>query len=112
MDGNGSVLSRRLSGVDAGFLYLERKEIPLHIAAVLVFEAEIPFDKFVENIESKLHLLPRYRQVVVFPPLNIGYPEWEAATDFDIHEHIFQTQLEAPGGQAELEALPAASSLR
>lgn len=105
MDGNGSVLNRRLSGVDAGFLYLERKEIPLHIAAVLVFEAAIPFDEFVRNIESKLYLIPRYRQIVVFPPMNIGYPEWGPAPNFDIHQHIFETHLEGPGGQAELEKL-------
>ena len=31
-------LPRRLSGIDAAFLYLERKEIPLHIAGVCIFE--------------------------------------------------------------------------
>jgi hypothetical protein len=34
MDKRPPVLSRRLSGIDAVFLYLERKEIPLNIAAV------------------------------------------------------------------------------
>jgi hypothetical protein len=67
MDGNGSVLSSRMSVADAGFLYLERKELPLHIAAVLVFEEAIPFEEFVKHIESKLHLIPRCRQIVVPP---------------------------------------------
>jgi len=105
MDHKPPVLSRRLSGMDAAFLYLERKEIPLNIACVAVFEGEIPFREFVAHIDSKLDRLPRYRQVVVPPPLNLSYPVWEDATDFDIRRHIFRVKLEAPGGQAELEAL-------
>ena len=53
------VLSRRLSGIDAAFLYLERKEIPLNIACVAMFDGPIPFREFVANIESKLDLIPR-----------------------------------------------------
>ena len=99
------VLNRRLSGVDAAFLYLERREIPLHIAGVCVFEAAIPFQEFVAAIDSKLHLVPRYRQIVVDPPFHIGYPTWEDDPNFNIRRHIFQATVEPPGGQAELEAL-------
>ena len=53
------ILHRRLSGIDAAFLYLERPEIPLHIAGLCVFDGEIPFAAFVRSIDSKLHLLPR-----------------------------------------------------
>lgn len=96
---------RRLSGIDAAFLYLERKEIPLHIAAVCIFESEIPFPAFVRTIDSKLHLLPRYRQVVADPPFHLGYPSWQDDPDFDIRRHIFQIRAEPPGGRAELEAV-------
>lgn len=99
------VLNRRLSGVDAAFLYLERREIPLHIAGVCVFEEPIPFKQFVAAIDSKLHLIPRYRQIVVDPPLHIGYPTWEDDPNFDIRRHIFHVTAEPPGGQSELEAL-------
>jgi len=97
--------SRQLSPVDAAFLYLERKEIPLAIASVFIFDGPIPFDRFAASIESRLHLIPRYRQVVVMPPYNLGYPTWEDDRHFDIHNHIFRVQLDAPGGEAELEAL-------
>lgn len=70
-------LSRRLSAQDAAFLYFEREEAPMHIGSVALFEGEVPFDKFVENIESKLHLIPRYRQRVIDAPLNVSYPTWE-----------------------------------
>src|ERR1017187_3894233 len=105
MDKKPPVLSRRLSGIDAAFLYLERKEIPLNIAAVAIFDGPIPFREFVANIDSKLDQIPRYRQVAVPPPFNLGYPTWEPAPDFDIKRHIFRVRLEAPGGDAELEAL-------
>ena len=105
MDTKHPAPSRHLSGADAAFLYLERKEIPLHIACVSIFEGVIPFDEFVANLESKLHLIPRYRQIAVSPPFHIGYPAWEWYPEFDITEHIFRVRLEPPGGEAELEEL-------
>jgi diacylglycerol O-acyltransferase len=99
------VLTRRLSGIDAAFLYLERKEIPLNIACVALFDGPIPFPEFVANIDSKLDLIPRYRQVAVPPPFNLGYPTWEYYPKFDIKHHIFPVRLDTPGGEAELEKL-------
>ncbi len=94
-----------LSGVDAAFLYLERKEIPLNIASVSLFDGPIPFDRLVAHIESKLPLIPRYRQIVVAPPWNLAYPVWEYDPHFDISRHILRVKLDPPGGEAELEAL-------
>ena len=100
--------SHRLSGTDAAFLYLERKEIPLHIACVSLFDAHIPFDEFVANIDSKLHLIPRYRQVAVAPPYHIGYPTWEPDPCFDIERHIFRARVDPPGGEPNWRPWPAA----
>ena len=94
-----------MSAIDAAFLYLERKEIPLHIAGVCVFDSTIPFEEFVGTIDSKLHLLPRYRQVVVEPAFHLGYPTWQDDPDFDIRNHIFHMTVDAPGLQPQLEAL-------
>ena len=96
---------RRLSAADAAFLYLERKEIPLHIACVFIFDGPIPFDEFVAGIESRLDLIPRYRQIVVMPPYNLDQPHWEDDPHFDIGRHIFRATLDAPGSEAELETL-------
>jgi len=94
-----------LSPADAAFLYIERKEIPLHIASVSIFESAIPFREFVRSIRSRLHLVPRYRQIVVTPPWNLGLPTWEDDPNFDIRRHIFRMTLDPPGGETELEAL-------
>ena len=64
----------RLSWGDTVFLHLEREGMPLNVACVCVFEAEIPFEAFVQFVESKLPLIPRYLKRVVPPLLNIGLP--------------------------------------
>lgn len=97
--------SQSLSPADAAFLYLERKEIPMHIASVCVFDGPIPFQAFVARIESKLYLVPRYRQIPVIPPWSLGLPTWEDDPHFNIRRHIFHTRLEPPGGEAELQDL-------
>jgi WS/DGAT/MGAT family acyltransferase len=103
----GEGLSRRLSAQDATFYYLETPEAPMNIGSVAVFEGHISFRRFVENIESKMHLIPRYRQRVVEAPFNIGRPTWEFDPDFDIRRHIIRMPLPAPGSEEQLRELAA-----
>jgi diacylglycerol O-acyltransferase len=100
-----SVQTCRLSATDAAFLYLERKEIPMHIASVCIFEGPLPFKKFVSIINSKLHLVPRYRQIPVATAWSLEFPTWEDDPHFDIRRHIHHVRLATPGGEAELQAL-------
>lgn len=95
-------LNTRLTSMDASFLYFEKKEAPMHIGSVSLFDGEIPFDQFVANVRSKMHLLPRYQQKVTPDPFNLGHPTWEFDPDFDINKHIFRLEVEAPGSEAEL----------
>ncbi len=95
-------LNRRLTSMDASFLYFEKKEAPMHIGSVSVFDGEIPFERFVKGVHSKLHLIPRYQQKVVPDPFQIGHPTWEYDHEFDIKRHIFRVQIDKPGGEAEL----------
>ncbi len=95
-------LNRRLTAVDASFLYFEKKEAAMHIGSVSLFEGEIPFDQFVAMISSKMHLLPRYQQVVTPDPFGIGHPTWEFDQSFDIKRHIFRIQIDSPGRESEL----------
>ena len=86
--------SPRLSAQDASFLYFERKEAPLHIGSIGVFEGQISYDRFVDNIQNKLHLIPRYQQIPTPAPFNLGHPTWEWDPDFDLRRHIFQVQMD------------------
>jgi diacylglycerol O-acyltransferase / wax synthase len=94
----------RLPPQDAAFLYLERKEMPLHIGSVSVLDGEIAFEEYVEFISSKLPLIRRYRQRLVMPPFHIGQPTWEDDPDFDIRNHIHHAHLKR-GTMAELQRL-------
>jgi len=96
--------SDRLTAEDAAFLYLETKEMPLHIGSVSILDSELNFADYAEFIQSKLPLIPRYRQRIVFPPYNLGHPTWEDDPEFDIHNHMREVRLKR-GTLAELEEL-------
>lgn len=96
--------SDRLSSGDASFLYLEKPAMPLHIGCVYIVEGVVPAGSLRALVESKLPLIPRYRQRVVVPPLNLGHPTWESDPAFDIQHHIRQVSLEH-GTDRELQAL-------
>jgi len=95
-------LNYRLSSVDSTFLYFEKKEAPMHIGSVSLFDGEMPFDDFVAMIDAKIHLLPRYQQVVTPDPFNLGHPTWEFDPRFDVRNHVFKVQLDAPGTEEQL----------
>ncbi len=94
----------RLSGGDALFLHLEREGMPLNVASVDVFEGVISLKACSRFIESKLPLIPRYRQRVVVPPFNIGLPTWEYDPNFDLRNHVHEVTLKR-GTDAELKAV-------
>ncbi|MGI9100898.1 MAG: wax ester/triacylglycerol synthase family O-acyltransferase [Terriglobales bacterium] len=95
-----------LSFGDALFLYLEREGMPLNVASISTFDGVVPLKSCREFVETKLHLVPRYRQRVVAPPLNIGLPSWEYDPHFDIRNHIREARLRG-GTDAEFRALVA-----
>ena len=95
----------RMSTTDAAFLYIERETVPLHIASVCIFDGPIPFKQFVASIDSKLHLVPRYRQIPHEPTWDLDFPVWQDDPSFDIHRHVIPVTLPAPGGDAELQSL-------
>ena len=63
----------RLTSIDASFLAQEREGSHMHIGGVLIFEGPAPSrDELAEHIESRLHLVPRYRQKLSVPALRDG----------------------------------------
>ena len=96
----------RLSPQDASFLHLEDDVSHMHIASVAIFEGpQPPFADIVSMVGCKLGLVPRYRQVVKFVPLDLGRPVWVDDPHFNIEYHIRHTALPTPGGEAELRKL-------
>jgi diacylglycerol O-acyltransferase / wax synthase len=96
----------RLTGLDSSFLHLEQHGAHMHVAACMTFEGEPPsHDELVEMIESRLHLVPRYRQRLAFVPLSQGRPVWVDDPHFNVRYHVRHTALPAPGGDEELRRL-------
>ncbi|MEO8458311.1 MAG: wax ester/triacylglycerol synthase family O-acyltransferase [Chloroflexota bacterium] len=95
-------LSHRLGPEDNSFLIYDTAITPMNIGAVSVFEGDMPFELFVENIASKIHLLPRYQQKAVPTPFGVGRPTWEFDPSFDIRRHVFELKLEPPGTLQQL----------
>jgi diacylglycerol O-acyltransferase / wax synthase len=96
----------RLSTVDASFLHQERQSSHMHVGAVLIFEGPAPgYDELLEQIESRLHLVPRYRQKLAFPPLESGRPLWVDDPTFNLEYHARITALPKPGSEEQLRNL-------
>jgi diacylglycerol O-acyltransferase len=96
----------RLSGLDASFLHLEDGGAHMHVGSVLVFEGEAPaYEDFVAHVESRLRLVPRYRQKLAFPPLPQSRPVWVDDPHFNIGYHVRHTALPAPAGEVQLRRL-------
>jgi WS/DGAT/MGAT family acyltransferase len=55
----------------------------------------------------RLHLVPRYRQRLVYPPASSGRPMWTDDTDFNLEYHVRHTALPSPGSDEQLSNLSA-----
>src|SRR4051794_21395477 len=93
----------RLTAIDASFLHQEGANSHMHVGAVLVFEGEAPaYGELVDQIRSRLHLVPRYRQKLVEPPLESGRPLWADDPSFNLDFHVRHTALPSPGTEEQL----------
>jgi diacylglycerol O-acyltransferase len=95
-------LNRRLTTTDAAFLYFERPHEALHIGSCNVYEGHLSREEVMQTVMDRLHLLPRYRQKVVFPPFGIAHPTWEDDPAFDVSRHVEEITLPPPGDDRTL----------
>jgi len=80
----------------------------MHVGAVMIFEGPPPgYDDFVTQIRARLHLVPRYRQKLAFPPLETGRPVWIDDPSFNLEYHVRHTALPSPGSEEQLRSLAA-----
>jgi diacylglycerol O-acyltransferase len=93
----------RLTSIDASFLTNESDSSHMHIGAVLIFEGPPPrYDDLVAHVRSRLHLVPRYRQKLGFPPAQTGRPMWIDDTTFNLEYHVRHSALPSPGSEEQL----------
>jgi diacylglycerol O-acyltransferase len=99
---------QRLGPQDASFLYLETPNVHQHVGGLAILDPStapggtLTYKDLVRVISSRMHLAPRFRQKVVFPPLSSARPVWIDDSNFDLAFHMRRAALPAPGSRREL----------
>ncbi len=94
----------RLSSLDAGMLYAETPEMPMHTMGVVIVERphEPPFEALRRVFEQRMHLIAPLRRRVVQGPLLLGDPHWIEDPDFELDNHLKHAAIPSPGSKREL----------
>ena len=102
----------RLSFLDNSFLIAESPTNHMHIAGTATYEAGllklpgggVDVERIRDYVDSRLHLIPRYRQVIARTPLD-NHPVWVDDQHFNIDYHVRHTALPRPGDATQLKRL-------
>jgi diacylglycerol O-acyltransferase / wax synthase len=102
--------AKKLSSMDASFLYLETPEMPMHVGSMAIFRLPEDykgnfFEDFKAMIASRLHIAPILKARLEKAPLDIDHPSWVEDDQFDIDRHIIRGSLPAPYDRATLERI-------
>ena len=102
----------RLSALDASFLEIENASSHMHVAVALLFDAAplrashggIDMERVRAYVESRLQLLPRYRQRLTYVPVE-RHPAWIDDERFNLFYHVRHSALPRPGEERQLKRL-------
>ena len=110
MSGRGSNGIERVEASDLMFVWPEREGWPQDIGALAILggdglvdaDGRFQIEDARQHVERRLHLVPRLRQLMVWPPTGLGWPLWVDAPLFDVREHVGVSPLEGPADEAQL----------
>jgi diacylglycerol O-acyltransferase len=102
----------RLTALDTVFLDLESEAVPMHVGAVLLFDAKpltlehggIDIERIRRYTLNALERIPRYRQRLAWVP-GLRHPVWIDDDRFNIQFHLRHTRLPLPGDERMLKRL-------
>ena len=100
----------QMSGLDGWFLAMETSSVYGHVGSVCIIDAkdaegddsELTLERLTRFVESRLPLIPVFRQRLVTVPLGLDHPYLIDDPDFDIEFHIRELALPAPGNDRQL----------
>lgn len=97
----------RMTGFDAGFLYMETPSVHMHTLKIAILEADdaLSYDAFVAGILARLKRLPPLRRRVVEVPFGLNHPVWVTQRRIDVPHHIRKHRIGGDGSMRELEQL-------
>ncbi|MCC7385741.1 MAG: wax ester/triacylglycerol synthase family O-acyltransferase [Deltaproteobacteria bacterium] len=91
-----------LGAVDTAWLQMDRRDNPMIILAMALFDAPLDFARFRARVEERFLSFDRFRQRIS-APAGLGRPTWEIDRHFDLEHHLIRHQL--AGDEASLNAL-------
>ena len=98
----------RLSALDVSFLTNESSASHMHVGGICIFEGPPPsYDDLLDHVRSRLHLVPRFRQKLAYPPVPTGRPFWIDDPAFNLEYHVRHSALPAPGSEEQLRNMAA-----
>jgi diacylglycerol O-acyltransferase len=97
--------AKRLSPLDATFLYWEKPNQRMHVGCVALLDGPIGFEPFAKAMEERLGAIERYRERPVRPLLDLDWPRWETDPTFEVRRHLRHVAVPPPGGEQELHEL-------
>ncbi len=102
---------QRLTGIDAGFLYMETPSSPMHVAGLAVYDPSgspgWTVDQIKDLLRQRLHLAPPYRRRLATVPFGLHHPVWIEDPDFDLDWHVRHVGVPSPGDSRQLADLAA-----
>ncbi len=98
---------KRLTGLDASFLYMETPTSFMHVANLMILDPStaphgFDFDSFRALYEQRLDQAPPFRRRLVEVPFGLNHPIWIEDPDFDLDWHLRHIAVPRPGGMKEL----------
>ncbi|HEX6476519.1 MAG TPA: wax ester/triacylglycerol synthase family O-acyltransferase [Acidimicrobiales bacterium] len=101
---------RRLSGLDATFLYCETPSMHMHVTGVILLDpSSMPGGYSVDTVKdmltSRIHLLRPFRERIMPVPFQLAHPVLIEDPDFDVDNHVFRVGVPSPGTLHELAEL-------
>jgi diacylglycerol O-acyltransferase / wax synthase len=96
----------RLSALDFSFLTNESSSAHMHVGGIMIFEGPPPaYEDLLDHVNSRLHLVPRFRQKLAHPPIETGRPFWIDDPTFNLEYHVRHSALPSPGSEEQLRNL-------
>jgi diacylglycerol O-acyltransferase / wax synthase len=103
-------LIERLSAQDLAALWWDSYGWPGDIGALIIVDGaglvgrdgRFRIEAVREAIGPRMHLLPRFRQLLYRPRRGLGWPLWVDAPSFELADHVRVSPLPAPGEHPQL----------